>query len=399
MVKQKNIIIIRERVKELKMKKIIALLLTLVMTTALFIGCAPQNALLEINGKKTATLEEIKFFVYSFELQVGEEGMSEPNPEGEGTIGDYVRQQAMDTVIALNLVKHVALEKGLKATDAELKKAAEDAEKYFSQIDPEEAKAKGITKELFERILTNYVYYDKLMENLIPDAEIDQEQLKSDLQYYEITDNKYALIKSKGYEEAAKKVTVKHILLKTVDENMNPLAEDAMKKVETKAKEVLAKAKANEDFAALVKEYSEDTGSVSTNGEITFGRGEMVPEFEEKAFSMKDGEISDLVKTVYGYHIIKLEKASLKPTAEEIEVVKAYEKEIEMNAKRSQKGMKFQEKIEELKKEYKIVINDKIWNSYEVTGQTKKDAAKSTEKATEAVTQETSKPTEATTEK
>ena len=79
-------------------------------------------------------------------------------------------------------------------------------------------------------------------------------------------------------------------------------------KDETLAKEVLAKVKAGEDFTVLAKEYSEDPSVADNDGDMGyFPRGVMVPEFEEAAFALEVGEISELVKTDYGYHIIKVD--------------------------------------------------------------------------------------------
>ncbi len=80
------------------------------------------------------------------------------------------------------------------------------------------------------------------------------------------------------------------------------------KAVQARAEEVLKKAKApNADFAALAKQYSEDDTNNLNGGDLDyFGRGRMVAEFEQAAFGMKAGETSDLVKTAFGFHIIKV---------------------------------------------------------------------------------------------
>jgi len=107
-------------------------------------------------------------------------------------------------------------------------------------------------------------------------------------------------------------VRASHILLKTEGKD-----DAAVKK---QAEELLAKAKAGADFAQLATKYSEDDSSKVKGGDLDFfPKGQMVPEFDKTAFSMKPGEISDLVKTQYGYHIIKLtdkKTATTKPLEE-----------------------------------------------------------------------------------
>lgn len=77
-----------------------------------------------------------------------------------------------------------------------------------------------------------------------------------------------------------------------------------------RAEEALAKVRAgSESFENLAKQYSEDTASASLGGDLgVFGKGQMVQEFEDAAYALGVGEVSDLVKTQYGYHIIKVEQ-------------------------------------------------------------------------------------------
>jgi peptidyl-prolyl cis-trans isomerase C len=116
-------------------------------------------------------------------------------------------------------------------------------------------------------------------------------------------------------------VRVRHILISTQpppagedegegDKNKKdapkPLTKEEAKK---KATALLERARKGEDFAKLAKENSDDPGSKDKGGEYDFfGKGRMVPEFEEAAFKLKPGEISEPVETPFGYHIIQLEE-------------------------------------------------------------------------------------------
>ena len=82
-------------------------------------------------------------------------------------------------------------------------------------------------------------------------------------------------------------------------------------KIRPQAEAILERIRAGEDFVALAKEYSQDPGSASQGGDLGFfGRGTMVPAFEDVAFSLKVGEVSDLVQSQFGFHIILVEEIS-----------------------------------------------------------------------------------------
>lgn len=91
--------------------------------------------------------------------------------------------------------------------------------------------------------------------------------------------------------------------------------------------EVQQRLAAGEDFAALAKEYSDDTGSAEEGGDLGwFGRGMMVREFEEAAFALQPGQVSEPVKTVFGYHLIKLEERDpARPVEEYVLLQRKYE--------------------------------------------------------------------------
>lgn len=355
------------------MKKIGIFMLVLMLVATMFVGCSTEKTIVDIEGTKV-NIDEVKFFVFSMESQVGAEGMTQPSPEGVGTVGDYVKEKVLDTVITINLAAHVAKEKGVTLTEEEITQAKTDVKTYFEQLDPEVVKASGFNLETLEKIAINYLYLDKLIEVATPDDKLDQDLLKNDLTIFAMQDPMYAAIAQYGLEEAAVAVRAKHILIKTIDDATGaPLDEAGLAAAKAKAEEVLAKAKANEDFSKLVAEYSEDTGSIPQNGELTFGRGEMVPEFETAAFSMKAGEISGLVETMYGYHIIKVEEVGIAPTEEALKLRTDKEAEVTKKAKRVQQEASFQEQLEVWKTEYKVVVNEKNWAALEVTGQTKAD--------------------------
>jgi peptidyl-prolyl cis-trans isomerase D len=98
------------------------------------------------------------------------------------------------------------------------------------------------------------------------------------------------------------RVKARHILLKTQGK---PASEEAA--IKAKGESLLKQIKAGGDFAKLAKENSEDPGSAVNGGELGdwITHGQMVPEFDKAIFSLKPGETSDLVKTVYGYHIVQ----------------------------------------------------------------------------------------------
>lgn len=140
-------------------------------------------------------------------------------------------------------------------------------------------------------------YFAFTNDNIAGKVEIDDNQIK---EYYEQNSE---LFTQPTQRKAA------HILIKASTEDSDKIHEEKF----AKASEVLAMAKSGSDFAELAKKHSEGPSSES-GGELGFfERGQMVPAFDEAVFSMTKGDISDIVKTQFGYHIIHLE--DIKPAS------------------------------------------------------------------------------------
>ena len=110
--------------------------------------------------------------------------------------------------------------------------------------------------------------------------------------------------------ETPERVMARHILFTTVNlDSGEELPESEVEAKRAKAEEAAAKVKQGGDFQALVKEYSEDAGTVDSGGDLGWVvRGQTPAEFEEAAFALAPGETSGVVKTDLGFHIIKVEK-------------------------------------------------------------------------------------------
>jgi peptidyl-prolyl cis-trans isomerase C len=129
---------------------------------------------------------------------------------------------------------------------------------------------------------------------------------------------------------------------------------------EEKAKELAEKIAKGGDFAALAKENSKDPGSKDDGGMLGFfGRGQMVPQFEEAAYRLKKGEISPPVKSQFGFHIIKLEERREKklPTFDEVKD-KILNSMIQKKAQDVATGLRTQAKIEYVDAEVKKLAEE-----------------------------------------
>lgn len=256
----------------------------------------------------------------------------------------------------LNLVDKFIVSKEIKDDSEARSKAKENLESIRSQYE-----SAGYD---WDTVLTQYGYEneDTLLEELMTSVkkeEVAKNYLKENLSDEEI--NKY-------YEdEVYGTYSAKHILIKPVttdnmtDEEKNA-AEEAAK---NKAQEVINRLNNGEDFASLVKEYSEDEGSVDKEGLVeNFTKGDVVDEFFNATAKLKDGEYTtEPVKSSYGYHVIlrvsATEKKALKDIKDEV-VEKIIEKKL------AEDSSLYTKTWVEIRKKYNFTINDtKLKDTYE----------------------------------
>lgn len=141
-----------------------------------------------------------------------------------------------------------------------------------------------------ESVKVRYITYSP--EDFASKVELSEEAIAEDYELY--LDTQYT---------RAEEITARHILLKVPED-----ADDETKdKIHQDMMVIVARLELGEDFAELAKEKSEDVGSGSKGGALgSFGRGRMVPPFEEAAFALEVGERSEIVESQFGYHVIEV---------------------------------------------------------------------------------------------
>jgi peptidyl-prolyl cis-trans isomerase C len=190
------------------------------------------------------------------------------------------------------------------------------------------------------------------------------------------------VIKGSVSETDAKKMYDDQVKLIKPEEEVS--ARHILVETEDKAKELKDKLKSGGDFVALAKENSKDPGSKDTGGDLGyFGHGQMVPEFEGAVFKMAKGDVSDPIKTQFGWHLIKLEdKRTKAPPAFEIVKDRILQSMLLRRAQESAIDLRTKAKIEYVDADLKKAIEDRAKAEAAVpnTAEPKKDAPKPDEK-------------------
>ncbi len=212
------------------------------------------------------------------------------------TLRDRRRKGIIDGLILEQLVDQ-------KVKEHKLQVAKEDIDAAVDEIMAKNNITLDKIKEQLSKSGIGFEVFRKQLERTIGLEKVLEMEMKAAGESPEATE----VEAKKFYDDNAKRfsspeqVRASHILIKA------DLKDEAAKTAaKTKIADLLKRARGGEDFAELAKQYTEDEGSKAKGGEYVFPRGRMVKPFDDAAFSLEVGQISDIVETAFGYHIIKL---------------------------------------------------------------------------------------------
>ncbi len=299
------------------------ILVTAMVFTLLMIlngcGVSKQDSVAIVNGKGISkSYYDINFDINKkmYENQLGSDIMSKNIGNGK-TFEEELKQVVLNNLITEEVILQNAEKEKITVKNEEVN---ESISQFTASVGGEEKLKEFLEKNnmkedfLKQRMRTEMImdkYKDNFFASIISDEDVKKQ--------YEENKDLYTSIRAS------------HILVKTEDE----------------AKDILKRIKNGESFEDLTK-LSTEPGAEARKGDLGyFTKGKMVPEFEKAAFALKPGEISDVVKTDFGYHIIKL--TDRKDTFEQV-------KDNILKDLQNKESAKFDQKIKELKDNAKIEI-------------------------------------------
>ena len=212
-------------------------------------------------------------------------------------IEEYILDDAVQAIIQYETVIEKADEFGLELDETDLEGIDSSREYYVTYFGGEEnyqqyLYSEGLTDELFNQLNSVPVLYNKIhtyltsAESQVAPSDEEFEKFLADYDY----------------------IQAKHILISTQDENGETLSEEECQEKLSQAQELVSQINQSSDpqatFQSLMEQYSEDPGLTYYPNGYVFAKGEMVEAFETTAYSLEENQISDVVESDFGYHII-----------------------------------------------------------------------------------------------
>lgn len=275
-------------------RRLAGLLLTILLCVTTLTGCAGDGTKVVFTtgfekdeifrvGNETCTIAEV--MVYLTNIQNQYESVYGPEvwqvSLDDVTLEENVKEIVLAKIAQIKTMYLLAMDREVELAEAEEKKVEQAAESYFNSLNDTEIELMGVTLEVIEGLYREYALADKVYQHIIQDVNP------------EISDDE------------ARTITVQHILLRTytTDSTGKRVSYSEAKKQEIyqQISEIRRQAVDGEsDFLELASRHSEDSTIT-----YSFGKGEMDIAFEETSFSLETNEVSEIIETESGYHIIK----------------------------------------------------------------------------------------------
>jgi peptidyl-prolyl cis-trans isomerase C len=262
----------------------VTLIIFMIFFTISFAAVADKIA--TVNGKdilKDEYEREISRIKNQISAQGGEIAESEEA---------QIKKHVIDNLIDMELLYQSSIEKGIAINQA----AIDDEWAKVKSRYPEE---KELKKALDDLKVTEDIIKTQIRKGLAVNTFIKENFVEKTV----IPESEAKEFYDKNPDRFTKPIRASHILIK-----VDPSDDETKKKAaRAEIEKIQARLKAGEDFAAVAKETSQDKNSGAKGGDLgLFTRGQMVKPFEEAAFTLAQGAVSDIVETPYGYHLIKV---------------------------------------------------------------------------------------------
>jgi peptidyl-prolyl cis-trans isomerase C len=274
-----------------------------------------QPSLFDKPSPRTLSLLDDRVVAHGKDFQIKQSQIDEMYLAFKGhraAMGQAIPDEMRPRIEADILDKLIATKLFLQRATAEDKaKAKEIADSFLADQRKQVPSEESFRRQLLAVGMTPAEFDTQIREQAVVKAVIDRE-IKAHKKISDAEVKKFYVDNPNLFMEP-ETVRASHILIATRDTvSGKPFTPELKLEKKRLAEKLVGRARAEEDFAKLVREFSEDPRSKNRGGEYTFTRakdnpnGAMVPEFEAAAFSMSTNQVSDVVETSYGYHVIKL---------------------------------------------------------------------------------------------
>jgi foldase protein PrsA len=309
----------------------VALLTALVLTLAAA-GCGggdddatqevPEDAVAVVGDKEISKAEFDRVLA---QARTTFEARKQEFPETGSPEYEQLKQSIVRSLVEQKQFELGAEELGITVSDEEIDKRLEelkqqffggDEKKYEAELKKQKLTEEQVRTDLRARILSEKIFKEVTSDVKVADADVNE--------YYEQNKSQFGTPASRE---------VRHILVKT----------------KAKAQQLYDEIAAGASFAALAKKHSQDPSSKEQGGKFTAQKGATVPPFDKTAFALKTGEVSQPVKTQFGWHIIEALAAAKPATTKPLSGV---EKEIRQQLTQQKQNDAMNKWVEDLKKQF-----------------------------------------------